>query len=227
MLSLQNRRAKGRLAVAVAVAVAVGCALLAFSGAAVAQDDDDATFEQKIIRGLLGGNQKNLEYRERSPLVIPPSRELPPPESGASLQRAPAWPSDPDQRKRAATGSIFGADEQDRGSARLSTPDELRRGTAAGRGRVEQPAVTLSDNEASRPLRPSELGGKNITLFNIFDNKAPETEKFTSEPVRTRMTEPPAGYRTPAPTQPYAPPKETGGWFKLPDPWARGTGEVK
>ena len=225
MLSLLNRAAKGRFPIA--VAAAVGWGLAAFLGAAVAQYDDDATFEQKLLRGFLGGNQKNLEYRERSPLVIPPSRDLPPPESAASLQRSPAWPTDPDQRKRAAAAGILGADESDRANARVSTPDELRRGTVRGRGRSDEPHVTLSDNESSRPLRPAELGGKNITLFNVFDYKEPAPEKFTNEPVRTRMTEPPAGYRTPAPTQPYAPPKDTGSWFKLPDPWSRGVGEVK
>jgi hypothetical protein len=226
MLSLLNRTNKRRSAAA--VVAAVSCTFVAFSGAAVAQDDDDATFEQKIIRGLLGGGQKNLEYRERSPLVIPPSRDLPQPETGAPIQRSSAWPNDPDRRKQAAaSGGFVGAEDKERENARLSSPDELRRGTAANRGKVERPANTMSDNEMSRPLRPSELGGKNISLFNIFDNKPAETEKFSTEPVRSRMTEPPSGYRTPSPNQPYAPPKDTGGWFKLPDPWARGTGEVK
>lgn len=224
MLSLLKQTARRPF---LAAAAAVGCALAAFSAPAVAQDDDDATFEQKIIRGFLGGGQKNLDYRERSPLVIPPSRDLPPPDNPAALQKSSAWPNDPDARRRAAAGGGFvGADEAERANNRMSSPDELRRGTVRGK-RSDQPHVTLSDNEASRPLRPSEMGGKNITLFNILDHKDPAPEKFSSEPVRSRMTEPPSGYRTPSPNQPYAPPKDTGGWFKLPDPWARGTGEVK
>ena len=225
MLSLLNRTVKGRFPVA---AAALSCALLTLPGAAVAQDDDDATFEQRIIRGFLGGGQKNLEYRERSPLVIPPSRDLPPPDNAVALQRSPAWPNDPDQRKRAAAGGFSGADEAERASVRHSSPEELRRGTAAGRGRVEKNAVTLSDNEASRPLRPDELGGKNRSLFSMFGSKStPEAETFKEEPVRSRMTEPPVGYRTPAPGQPYAPPKDSGSWFKLPDPFSRGTGDPK
>ena len=224
-------RLNGKFALRASLA-GLGCLVLFSASPARAFDEDDMP-DTKFFKGLMGGlglskdGSAGIEYRERSPLVIPPSRDLPPPESAASLQRSPAWPTDPDQRKRAAAAGILGADESDRANARVSTPDELRRGTVRGRGRSDEPHVTLSDNESSRPLRPAELGGKNITLFNVFDYKEPAPEKFTNEPVRTRMTEPPAGYRTPAPTQPYAPPKDTGSWFKLPDPWSRGVGEVK
>ena len=156
MLSLLNRAAKGRFPIA--LAAALGCALAAFPGAAVAQDDDDATFEQKILRGFLGGGQKNLEYRERSPLVIPPSRDLPPPESAASLQRSPAWPTDPDQRKRAAAAGGFSVPTKATAPVRA-----CRRRTnyaaepSAGRGRAaDEPHVTLSDNEVL--ARPAALG---------------------------------------------------------------------
>lgn len=226
MLSLLNQATRGRFPLALAAAMA--CALVAFSGAAVAQgDDDDLTFEQRLIRGLLGGgSNKNLDYRERSPLVIPPSRELPPPDTGAALQSSPAWPNDPDRRRPAnVSNRFFGADEAERAGSRRSTPDEMRRGTVRGAGRNTTPANTTSDNEASRPLRLNEMGGKNYSLFGIFTRQATaEAEPFKEEPVRSRMTEPPAGYRTPAPTQPYAPPKDSGSsWFKLPDPFARGT----
>src|SRR5690349_4373494 len=52
-------------------------------------DDDDAepSFEQKIIRNLMhgigavDGTEKGIDYRERSPLVVPPKLSLPPPET--------------------------------------------------------------------------------------------------------------------------------------------------
>jgi hypothetical protein len=210
----------------VAIAAAAACAVVSFSDAALAQDDE-LTFEQKMIRNFLGGDRKNLEYRERSPLVIPPSTELPAPEASASLRKSPAWPNDPDRAKQAASAAFVGADEAERASRRGSSPDELRRGTVAGRGRVEKNAVTLSDNESSRPLRPNELGGKNLSLFSMFTSSPPAVETFKEEPTRTRMTEPPSGYRTPSPNQPYAAPKDSGSWFKLPDPWTRGTGDAK
>ena len=61
-------------------AVALGIGLVMTSGAVRAEDDeDDKTFEEKIIdnimSGLGGTNMENrgIEYRERSPLVVPPS----------------------------------------------------------------------------------------------------------------------------------------------------------
>ncbi len=69
-------------------AVALGIGLVMTAGAARAQDDDedDKTFEEKIIEGIMAGiggtNMENrgIDYRERSPLVVPPKLDLPPPE---------------------------------------------------------------------------------------------------------------------------------------------------
>ena len=77
-------------------------ALLALGsiGAAKAQqaENDDDSFEQRIIKGILGGlgvdvgNKRGIEYRERSPLVIPPSLDLPPPDQANVSAQNPAWP---------------------------------------------------------------------------------------------------------------------------------------
>ena len=48
-------------------------------------DDDDKTFEEKIIDGIMAGiggtnmDNSGIDYRERSPLVVPPRLDLPPP----------------------------------------------------------------------------------------------------------------------------------------------------
>jgi hypothetical protein len=145
---------------------------------------------------------------------------LPPPESTATVGGATSWPRDPDQRKRAATGTGPAIDGE-RSAARHLRPDELRRGTAGGRD--SRPYVTQSDNDQGRPLRPAEYG-ETRQLFNFFASKPAEPETFKGEPARARMTDPPAGYRTPTPTQPYQAPKETpGSWFKAINPFDRGT----
>src|SRR5262245_44957969 len=76
-----------------------------------AQDDEEEkttfwNFDKKVMNqvmrglGLRNGNENNqIEYRERSPLVIPPSRDLPQPQE-ASAGRTPAWPADPDVKRR-------------------------------------------------------------------------------------------------------------------------------
>ena len=91
-------------------AVALGIGLLMASGAARAGDDDedDKTFEEKVIEGIMKGiggtNMDNtgIDYRERSPLVVPPKLDLPPPASASADVKAPNWPKDPDEARRKA-----------------------------------------------------------------------------------------------------------------------------
>ena len=76
--------------------VALGVGLVMTTGSARAGDDeeDDKTFEEKIIEGIMAGiggtNMENrgIEYRERSPLVVPPKIDLPPPETVAKEIKA-------------------------------------------------------------------------------------------------------------------------------------------
>ena len=55
-------------------------------------------------------------------------------------------------------------------------------------------------------------------------NKKEEQAKFTGEPPRTSLTEPPVGYQTPSPAQPYglakgaAPPKAYNDYTDRADP---------
>src|SRR5262245_36777828 len=49
------------------------------------EDDEDTSFDTKIMRNFLQGlglrrDGGGIEYRERSPLVVPPARNLPEPE---------------------------------------------------------------------------------------------------------------------------------------------------
>src|SRR4030088_1563862 len=80
--------------------VALGVGLVMTAGAARAQDDDedDKTFEEKIIEGIMAGiggtNMENrgIEYRERSPLVVASKLGLPPAAAGSYSGEAPHWP---------------------------------------------------------------------------------------------------------------------------------------
>src|ERR1700704_2158743 len=88
--------------------VALGIGLVMTAGAARAQqaEEDDKTFEEKIIEGIMAGiggtNMENrgIEYRERSPLVVPPKLDLRPPESMPSEVKTANWPKDPDEQRR-------------------------------------------------------------------------------------------------------------------------------
>lgn len=192
------------------------------TGQAYAADDDEAIdvmIFRKVMRGLglKRGDEESIEYRERSPLVVPPSTELPPPEDPALAERNPAWPDDPDARraKQAAKRQKKAIDWNDEG--RPLTPAELNKGVPRG-GPAPGQAVAKTAEEGERVLRPTELGFKGFgnlrSLFGFTPKE--ETTAFVDEPKRTDLTQPPPGYLTPAPTQPYGIGKNSDYWKPQP-----------
>src|SRR3954468_24026146 len=133
-------------------AIALGVGLLITAGAARAEDDedDDKTFEEKIIEGLMAGiggtNMENrgIEYRERSPLVVPPRLELPPPASASEDVKVANWPKDPDVARR--KGAIAARKKEKKEyTPRPLTPAELEV------GRTAKPVRTNND-----PMQPGD-----------------------------------------------------------------------
>ena len=82
-------------------------------------------------------------------------------------------------------------------------PGQLNRGQArtAGAGAPTAPVPGGQAEATSLPSTPSELGTKGI--FKQLWAPKEEYATFTGEPARGRLTEPPAGYRTPSAAQPY------------------------
>jgi hypothetical protein len=197
-------------------AVALGVGLLMASSVARAQDDDDdKTFEEKIIDGIMAGiggtnmDNRGIDYRERSPLVVPPKLDLPPPVSAKSEVSDPNWPKDPDEARRKAEIKARKKSKPDPMEAsRILTPAELNVGKTA--------PPTRADNDPVQPgvstepmLSPSQLGfdGRFSSLFG--GNKS-ESVPFKGEPTRDSLTQPPVGYQTPSPNFAYGTgPKES------------------
>lgn len=188
-------------------AVVLGVGLVMAAGAARAQEDeeDDSTFEEKIIQKVMSGlggtsmDNAGIEYRERSPLVVPPKINLPPPASAASLN-APNWPKDPDASERRRMkemnkNKVTGID-----GARPLTPSELAVGKTAAAPKSSDP-VQPGNSNTNPILSPTQLG---FTGFNVFGggNKG-ETAPFTGEPPRATLIQPPSGYQTPSPNYAY------------------------
>jgi hypothetical protein len=206
-----NRNPRRQRAAAIvgilAVALAVG------AGSAWAEDDDDTPLDTKLIRRFMKelgfrGGEADVEYRERAPLVVPPSRNLPPPQNESPALRDPAWPKDPDVARRRAETAAEKAKLRSGDSvienAKALRPDELKGNPANAVAEPTRPGA----EEAARPLPPSQLiGNATGNWFNTvaasFGMQRPETAPFTGEPPRTTMTEPPSGYQTPSPNQPY------------------------
>ena len=118
-------------------------------------DDDDKTFEEKIIEGIMAGiggtNMENrgIEYRERSPLVVPPKLDLPPPGCRGRRGKAPNWPKDPDEQRRKAAIAARKKDNKDPVASRPH-PDAEPNSQPARPPRRRAPTTTRS----SRALRP-------------------------------------------------------------------------
>jgi len=202
------------------LAVAVlGIGLVMTTGAARAADDDDEddkTFEEKIIEGIMAGiggtNMENrgIEYRERSPLVVPPKLDLPPPASAAAEVNAPNWPKDPDaQRRKAAIAARKKENKDPREAARILTPAELAAGKTAGPARTNNDPIQPGSSFNNPILSPSQLGYTG-GFSGLFGGNKAETAPFKGEPTRESLTQPPSGYQTPSPNFAYGTgPKET------------------
>lgn len=195
-----------------ALGAVVGVALLigANSAARAFEIEEDDMPDVKLFRGLLKslgvGKDAGIDYRERSPLVVPPSRNLPPP--GTSLaEKNPAWPVDP-EKKRNKTAK---ADANKPGRMvddamermRPLRPNENPRANGSASANNREKIVDLSN-----PMRPNELGYKGGLFSSILSQKENEYGTFVGEQPRTSLIEPPPGYRTPSPTQPYGVGKE-------------------
>jgi len=139
--------------------------------------------------------QYGINYSERSPLVVPPTRDLPPPQT-SNGPPAPNWPVDPEVRERAATKQaekISPHPDYVVDSSRPLRPNELNA--------VNPPGT----NDQSSP---SDRGTKKTSILSFDWLKQEDYGTFTGEPPRVSLTDPPPGYQTPSPDQPYGIPPE-------------------
>jgi len=207
--------------VSAALGFALGVSLLGISPPARAADDD-VPLDTKIFRsimsslGLKRADESGITYEERPPLVIPSDHSLPPPQKTDAAINNPAWPKDPD----VARAKLQAAHERNRDitaemehDATALRPDELTPGRKnIPRVRHAGAANPSIGSDGTERLNPSELGYKGGLFGLMFGKKDEDNVKFTGEPPRASLTEPPPGYQTPSPDQPYgnakaAPPK--------------------
>jgi hypothetical protein len=213
----------GRSALRKRLTLACLAGALAISLSAVAPahaaDDDDEAFELQFLKRMFGiTDQAPIEYRERSPLVVPPTRNLPSPEQVAA-ETNPAWPQDATKspkKKKEQKLSVTDKNYADQGKP--LSPYELDKGRKAGAGLTPSTSKDTGDR-----LSPGELGYKGGLFGGLFkDQNKDEVATFTGEAPRTNLTAPPTGYMTPSPNYPYglSAKKEAPKPFKLED---RGT----
>jgi hypothetical protein len=168
------------LRAALTIALASAVAGLHGGTARAGDDDPDESFVSKFMRGIgikrTGVDTSGIDYRERAPLVVPPTRDLPAP--GAAPAPVADWPQSTAAKPR----------KHVRSKAAPATP-------------VPNAAASVGDPNATAAQGPQEPEQKSSFSLNWFNKE--EYAKFGTEPPRDDLTDPPAGYRTPSPEQPY------------------------
>ena len=174
-----------------AMATASACASNARAGDYA--DPSGQSFGSQILKaiGLPDPDHPEYEinYSERSPLVVPPSRNLPAPI--LAEPPVPNWPQDPDIKKRQAAKSertiVHPNGDPVMDEGRPLRPDELI------------PKGSHSSAVSNSPgIEPKQ---KSLFSFDWFNKE--EYGTFIGEPPRASLTDPPPGYQTPSPDQPY------------------------
>jgi hypothetical protein len=169
-------------------------------GTARAQD----SYFNSMLKGLGLGGDNQIEYRERPPLVVPPSRDLPPPQTTTKAPD-PNWPAQAGDKPKKAT--------QIRDLDRIPVVPRPAAPTVAG---AAAPGVAGAPNaSASTPeltaetpqspqtqTQPAESGGLFSRLFSSSGGDKPAAPVMPA-PARKSLTEPPSDYESPSPAQPY------------------------
>ena len=196
-----GREARGTKLRHVALGGVVAVLVLCGNYSAARAGDDDVqkeSFTDKVLNALGVHNpfdtQYEIDYSERSPLVVPPTRDLPPPAS-ANAKPAPDWPVDPEITKRGQSKK----DEKVTPRPYDSVTEEARPLTPAELG-VGHPVAAPGTPEQSTP---GQLGEPKRSILSFDWLKHEDYGTFTGEPPRVSLTDPPPGYQTPSPDQPY------------------------
>jgi hypothetical protein len=175
---------------------------------AAAEDEDNSpsiwNLDTRLWNGIMSAmgmkanTEVGIDYRERSPLVVPPQPDLPPPQ--AAPAKTAAWPVDPESKRRIEAAR---KPKNIRGWDADYEADNLNPSQLGPRGSKRDPANV--DSGISDPVKPSELGFFGWSFKSLWGDTANRDEigNFTAEPPRTALTAPPTGYQTPSPAQPY------------------------
>jgi hypothetical protein len=202
---IRSRKVVRAMLVHATLGVGLAGLFLCTNSAARAGDDDGPSVMGKVMEtfGLRDpkGSYAGIDYNERSPLVVPPTRDLPPPEA-ATAPPVPNWPKDQDMIRRAKAKAeekkVAPHPDYVSDSSRPLRPNELE---PAGAPRVNT-SIDSSASANTQMSDPRDTGAKKSLFSGMFSSKT-EYTTFTGEPSRGTLTDPPPGYLTPSPDQPY------------------------
>ncbi|MGO8924443.1 MAG: hypothetical protein ACLQF4_16075, partial [Xanthobacteraceae bacterium] len=197
---LHCRASVAQIGLAAALAVGMTCAAVSTAQAGDYDDPSGTSFSSKVLKaiGLPDPDHPEYEinYSERSPLVVPPNRNLPAP-IATDKPPAPNWPQDPDLKKHQAA-------KAEKSIVRPNGDPVMDEGQPLQPDRLIPPGSRSSAASSSPGIEPKQ--GKGILTFDWFRKE--EYGTFTGEPPRASLTDPPPGYQTPSPDQPYGIPPD-------------------
>jgi hypothetical protein len=220
------------------LSLSLGLAVTA--GSARAADNDGRTFSEKVSDGFYGMirgtnmDNRGIDYRERSPLVVPPTLDLPPPSNASGdTQQMANWPKDPDEHQRKAVIAAKKKNAPPVARVMVSTA-----GAAVQAQPINiAPPVAPQDAPVPGTTRPAYASDRNgtalidpvydkpgdlftggaadladtIGMGNLFGGKKTAPVDPGTEPARQALTQPPIGYQTPSPNYAYG--EEKKGWL--------------
>jgi hypothetical protein len=171
------------------------CSLVLLALSAQASLAQDGSLVKNLLEGAgIIGEKPQIEHKERPPLVVPKNISALPQPVDSSQKRSAAWPKDSDEER--AKRLKQEADRPQLSSNRPMTYDEMNKAwnKNAPQGKA-LPDINYKD-------APQLTGGAAPSLLGKDEDKRIE---FKGEGTRTSLTQPPTGYRTPSPNQPFGP----------------------
>jgi hypothetical protein len=167
----------------IAAAIGFAFAASALSVAPVAAQESGGLFQSLLgVVGIAGPPKPAIEYRERPPLVVPPSRDLPPPVAPESLTGNPQWPDDATLQAERSRAQPYVSNSD----LPPLTIEEMRAGRRVGGGGTN--FQSWSGNVTDRPLTPEEM---RIT------HRSPQAAQGLT---RRYLTDPPNAFLQPVPS---------------------------
>lgn len=190
-------RASARLAV-----LAAGLSVMAIAVQPASAQEQDITGAILTNLGLAPKDGPEIDYRERAPLVVPPSADmLPAPRDAATVANDPAWPKDADTARR----------EKEKAEAKRRPRTQIDESRADGKALSPSEMAkghTSPGSTARAPVKPADeqkdwLHPKFLDFTGWGNKKTEPPMVFAGEPERESLTQPPPGYQTPATNAPY------------------------
>jgi hypothetical protein len=176
-----------------------GLALTVGIGIALPAQAQEGTFLRDIFGriGIMEPEQPQIEYRERAPLVVPPSRDLPPPRPAEQVGGDPRWPED--RRDRVAREQQMELEQLERRALTGGTVDDgpnLRLPQGAGQPAGRQaPRISTGSDPIDAPPPRMTRAEREAFQRQMRGGDGAEAQGLT----RRRLTDPPSHFLQPAP----------------------------